>query len=152
MPVRLHVQQVIDASPEKVFATIADLHAAGSWLPGCSKLEVMTSGPYGKGTRWRETRKIYGREATEEFVVTGLEPLRVIELHCDGRKGASGNVDYYFRYDIEPLQQGTLLKLEGRIEPAGWFGKIMAPLMKGAFQQALNRDHAALKAHVEKAG
>lgn len=151
MPVRIHVQQMIGASPDKVFAAITDLHAGGRWLPGCTKLEVLTSGPYAAGTRWRETRKIYGREATEEFEVTKIEPPRVIELHCDGRKGSSGNVHYYFRYELDQMGQGTLLKLDGTIEPAGWFGRLMAPLLRGAFQQALNKDHAALKEHVEKA-
>ena len=150
MPVRLHLQQMIDAPPEKVFAAITDLHGAGRWLPGCTKLEVLTTGPYARGTRWRETRQVFGREATEEMEVTNIEPPRVIELHCDGRKGSSGNVHYYFRYELDPLGIGTLLKLDGRIEPAGWFGRLMAPLMRAAFQKALNKDHAALKDHVEK--
>jgi carbon monoxide dehydrogenase subunit G len=149
MPVDLTLQLAIDAPPDKVFAAITDLHAGGRWLPGCSKLEVLTSGPYAAGTRWRETRKVFGRKSTEEFEVKTVEPPRIIELHCDGRKGSSGNVDYHFRYDLEPIGTSTILKMKARIEPAGWFGRIMAPLMKGAFLTALRRDHAALKAHVE---
>lgn len=149
MAVDLKHQLAIDAPPDRVFAAITNLHAGGHWLPGCTKLEVLTPGPYAKGTRWRETRKQAGRDATQEFEVTGLTAPHIIELHCDGRKGSSGNVDYHFRYDLEPVGQGTILRMTGRIEPAGWFGKIMAPLIKGAFMQALKRDHAALKAHVE---
>lgn len=149
MTVNLDLELSIDAPPEKVFAAITDLHAGGRWMPGCTKLEVLTSGPYTKGTRWRETRRMFGREATEEFEVTNLDAPRVIELHCDGRKGTSGNVDYFFRYDLQPLGPSTHLRLTSRIEPAGWFGKIMAPLMKGVFKEALKKDHLALKAHVE---
>jgi carbon monoxide dehydrogenase subunit G len=152
MTVNLDLQLAIDAPPEKVFAAITDLHAGGRWLPGCTKLEVLTPGPFGKGTRWRETRKLGPREATEEFEVTDVAAPRVIELHCDGRKGSSGNVDYHFRYDLEPIGQSTILKMTGRIVPAGWFGWIMARLMKLPFMQALRRDHAALKAHVESGG
>ena len=150
MAVHLRVRQQIEAPPDRVFAALTDLHAAGRWLPGCSRIEMLTPQPYAKGTRWRETRRAPAGDTTEEFEVTGIEPDRAIELHCDGRNGSSGNVDYYFRYDLEPEGRGTLLKLDGRIEPAGWLGRIMAPLMKGAFQKALDRDHAALKAHVEK--
>lgn len=149
MAVNLDLELAIHAPPEKVFEAITNLHAGGRWLPGCTKLEVMTSGPYEKGTRWRETRKLYGREATEEFEVKNVEAPRIIELHCDGRKGSSGNVDYFFRYDLHPIGDTTHLKLQTRIEPAGWFGKIMAPLMKSAFKEALKKDHLALKAHVE---
>ncbi len=124
MTATLDLQLAIDAPPDKVFAAITDLHAGGRWLPGCTKLEVLTPGPH-------------------------PEAPRVIELHCDGRKGYAGNVHYHFRYDIEPVGHGTILKMIGRIEPAGWFGKIMAPLMKFPFMEALRRDHAALKAHVE---
>jgi carbon monoxide dehydrogenase subunit G len=152
MTVNLDLQLAIDAPPEKVFAAITDLHAGGRWLPGCTKLEVLTPGPYARGTRWRETRKFGGHEATEEFEVTDVTAPRVIELHCDGRRGSSGNVDYHFRYDLEPLGQSTVLKMTGRIVPAGWFGWIMARLMKLPFMQALRRDHAALKAHVESDG
>jgi carbon monoxide dehydrogenase subunit G len=152
VPVNLDLELSIHAPPEKVFAAITDLHAGGRWLPGCTKLEVLTSGPYDKGTRWRETRRMFGREATEEFEVKHVQAPHIIELHCDGRKGTSGNVDYFFRYDLQPHGDTTNLKLTSRIEPAGWFGKIMAPLMKGAFKEALKKDHLALKAHVEGTG
>jgi carbon monoxide dehydrogenase subunit G len=152
MTTNLDLQLAIHAPPEKVFAAITDLHAGGRWLPGCTKLEVLTPGPYAKGTRWRETRKMAGHEATEEFEVTDVDAPRAIELHCDGRKGSSGNVDYHFRYDLEPVGDHTILRMTGRMVPAGWFGKIMAPLMKLPFMQALRRDHAALKAHVEGDG
>lgn len=46
MTANLDLQLAIDAPPEKVFAAITDLHAGGRWLPGCTKLEVLTPGPH----------------------------------------------------------------------------------------------------------
>ena len=63
------VSTVISASPERVFALFTDLAHAPDNIRAIKKLELLTPGPMCMGTRFRETRVMFGKEATEEMEV-----------------------------------------------------------------------------------
>ncbi|MFJ4340227.1 SRPBCC family protein [Streptomyces sp. NPDC088915] len=68
------VERRVAASPGRVWEAITDLPELPRVLTGVRKVEVLTPGGFGVGTRWRETRRMLGREATEEMTVTACEP------------------------------------------------------------------------------
>lgn len=72
------VERVIRASPERVWEALTDLQGTERVLSGVERIEVLTEGGFAVGTRWRETRRMLGREATEEMYVTASEPLSVL--------------------------------------------------------------------------
>ncbi|MFH9741800.1 SRPBCC family protein [Streptomyces roseolus] len=68
------VERRVAASPGRVWESITDLPDLPRVLSGVQRVEVLTEGGFGVGTRWRETRKMLGKEATEEMTVTECEP------------------------------------------------------------------------------
>jgi hypothetical protein len=65
---------------------LTDVAHADQTLSGVEHVELITEGPYRVGTRWRETRRMFGKEATEQMQVTVAEaPTRtVIEADSSG--------------------------------------------------------------------
>ncbi|MFF9341073.1 MULTISPECIES: SRPBCC family protein [unclassified Streptomyces] len=68
------VERRVAASPGRVWESITDLPDLPRVLSGVQRVEVLTEGGFGVGTRWRETRRMLGKEATEEMTVTECEP------------------------------------------------------------------------------
>lgn len=57
----------VSAPVERVFEVYTEIHKAAERLPDIIALEVLSEGPFGEGTRWRETRVIMKKKATEEM-------------------------------------------------------------------------------------
>lgn len=140
----------IAAPPERVYAHLIDIQTWAEWMPNLVRIETLTPPPFGAGTQWRETRKMYGREASEHFEVTAFTPPRSLSLFVDGRKGSSGKVEYRFDYVFVPEGSGTRLELRAEISGMGWFMALIGRLMIGMFKKAIAQDNAAFKAYVER--
>ena len=84
----VEVQATIAAPPERVFEAATDLASLPETMSGIDSVEALSDGPFGAGTRWRETRTLYGRQATEEMWVTGFDPPRsyVVEAESHGAR------------------------------------------------------------------
>lgn len=151
MSISFTLEQSFNAPPEKVFAAIADLEQAPRWMPNVRQIEKVTPGPFGAGTQFRETRTMFGRDATEVFEVTAFDPPRSLELKVDGSKGSSKKGEYRFRYDFTaPDPSHTNMTLKGEVSGMGIIGKLLGPLLSIPFKKAIAKDHAALKAYLEK--
>jgi carbon monoxide dehydrogenase subunit G len=98
MPGPIDVQQDVAAPADTVWAIITDIARAPQTISGITSVEVL-DGPtaFGVGTRWRETRTMFGRDATEEMTVTAVEPGRsyTTEAH-------HGKVHYVSTLTVEP--------------------------------------------------
>src|SRR5690606_5841260 len=70
------LEEYIQAPPERVFEVFSDIPGTGARLSGISRIEMLSEGPIGKGTRWRETRTMFGKEAVEEMGITEFDPPR----------------------------------------------------------------------------
>jgi uncharacterized protein YndB with AHSA1/START domain len=66
-------ERLIDAPAEQVWRVLTDMEGAPRVLTGVDAVEVFTPGPFAVGTRWRETRRMFGTQATEEMRVTACE-------------------------------------------------------------------------------
>lgn len=80
------VERRIAAGQGPVWETLTDLGGMPQVLSGVTRVEVLTAGAFGVGTRWRETRRMFGKEATEEMWVTASEPPEryVVEAESHG--------------------------------------------------------------------
>lgn len=150
MPVSLSLAETIAAPPEIVWAALTDIPSWAQWVPNLVQLQALSDGPFGLHTRWCETRRMFDREAAEEFEVTELQPPQVLALHVDGRKGASGRGEYRFRYRLEPVAIGTRVHLDTDILGMGWlFKRVVGRLFHRGIRHTLAADLAAFKRHVE---
>ena len=77
---RMSVETLIDAPPQLVFPAIADIESWSSMISAISAIVLLTPGPVAVGTRFRETREMLGRKATEEMMVAEVEPPRRLVL------------------------------------------------------------------------
>ena len=92
---------------EKVFNGLTDLDAAKHWMKGFLGIEMIKGTKIEPGAVFRETRKMYGRKATEEFEVVSVVPHNEIKLRVDGTKGTSGKGEFLFHYKLEDNNGGT---------------------------------------------
>ncbi len=94
--------QHIHASPDKVWAVISDIPGSAGTLSGIDAVQMISEGPYGKGTRWKETRTMMGRAETVEMWVDQAHPPRstVVKAH-------QGGADYTTRFSLAERDSGT---------------------------------------------
>lgn len=80
------VERRIAAGQGPVWESLTDLRGMAQVLGSVTHVEVLTAGVFGVGTRWRETRRMFGKEATEEMWVTACEPPEryVVEAESHG--------------------------------------------------------------------
>ncbi len=149
MAIRFDLQQFVSASPEHVFRVLTDLDAAGEWMPGFVSAERVGE-TRGLGERWRETRRIMGKEATQEFEVTELDPPRTFGLRMQMDGDSSRGGEYVFRYRLTPQDGGTMVDLHGEVRGLGrlasFFGRLMVAMSRGA----IARDLQAMREHAER--
>ena len=147
---RFELAETVAAPPDKVFRLTTDVDRFGEWMPGFVRVEKLTPGPLKTGSRFRETRKLFGRESTEEFEATLVDAPRALELFIDGTKGTSGKGEFRFRYAFEHSGEGTLVALAGEVTKMGCIGSVFGFLFAGMFKKMIGKDMTAMKAWIEK--
>jgi carbon monoxide dehydrogenase subunit G len=141
------LQTQIDASPLDVFEVVADFPKAAERISGIKQIEMLTDGPVAVGTRFKETRVMFGKEATEEFEVTELVPGERLVLVAE-----SCGCRYVCTHRLTSEGGGTRMELEMDAQPISFFAKLMSPLsffMAGVMKKAIQKDLDELKAAVE---
>ena len=102
----LTMDRCVLAPPSVVWAVITDLEGTTVHLPGIVAVErVSDDGPgaYGVGTRWRETRRMFGQEAVEEMEVEAVDSARRTVVRAE-----HGAVRYVCGYELLPAGNGTI--------------------------------------------
>lgn len=137
----------VNATREKVFAVASDFHSLAENLRGVERLEVLTDGPIGAGTRFRETRVMFGKESTEEMEITAFNPSESYVVECDSC-GAHYRAEYLFIPDIA----GTHMRVTFDARPTTFLGRLMSPLatlMIGPMKKVIDADLEDVKAAAE---
>jgi hypothetical protein len=139
----------VAAPPSAVFAVFADLEHAPGRVQAIIKLEIVTPGPVGVGTRFRETRKMFGKDCTEEMQITAFDPERSYEVLCQ-----SCGAEYRTVFRFTPNVAGTRVDVEFGTRALSFFAKVMKPmgfLMKGMMKKCIDQDLEDLKKAIETA-
>ncbi|MEF9883321.1 SRPBCC family protein [Streptomyces sp. P9-A4] len=144
------VERRVAASPGRVWESITDLPEMPRVLSGVEKVEVLTEGGFGVGTRWRETRRMLGKEATEEMTVTESEPPDRYVTVAD-----SHGMRYVSELTLTPDGTGaTTLRMTFSATPSagrtpGVLGRLMARFGAKAVARALAKDLSEIARAVE---
>jgi hypothetical protein len=144
---RLTMKKTVRAPLERTFAVFTDLRRAEENLSGVTKLEVLTDGPVGRGTTFRETRIIFKKEATEELTFTDFRPPESMTIGC-----TSCGVEYSSVYTFRPVADGTEVELVLTSRPRTLFARLMSPLgalMAGTMKKMIGTDMDELAAVAE---
>jgi Polyketide cyclase / dehydrase and lipid transport len=117
------VSNQIAAPVPHVFQVFTDLESGTPHVSAIKKIEMLTPGPFGLGTRWRETRDVLGVTDSAEMEVTSFERNKTYTIthHKAGLR-----IDTVFWF--EPMEDGTRVTVEFEIDPGGLPPGILAPL------------------------
>lgn len=96
----------VNATPENVWAVISDVPGSAATLSGVESIQMVSEGPYGEGTRWKETRSMMGRRETVEMWVARADPP-----HSTTVKALQGGADYTSRFTLDGRDGGTDLTM-----------------------------------------
>jgi len=150
MPMLTLTRQIC-APPERVFALTTNVEAFPTVVPAIKKTELLTPGPIAVGTRFRETREMFGKEATETMEFFDFSPPSSCTIGC-----TSCGVEYRTRFDFRAVPAGgTELVMTMDCRPVTLFAKIVSPvmglMMKGTMRNLLEADLDAVKRAAEAA-
>lgn len=148
---RVTVTRQIAAPVDQVFARASDFADAARFISAILRVEMLTDGPVGVGTRFRETRRMFGREASEEMQVSVFEPPRRYVLDAQ-----SHGCHYRSELTFTPKDGGTEVAMSFEATPLTTLSKILSfltlPLMRSAVVKACSQDLDDLKAVLEGPG
>lgn len=144
---RILLQQNVNAAPDVVFAAFTDIEAWPERISGIERVKIVTEGPVGAGTAFRETRIIMKKEVTEEMMITAFDPPREYVVESD-------SCGSHFRTSVRfhELGEGTCLEMEMVTHPMTFAARLMTPMalmMKGLMKKLMVRDLKDLATFVE---
>lgn len=134
----------INAPMEKVFSVFSDLASAAERIAGIKSIEVLEGSPQMQvGTKWKETRIMFGKEATEIMWVTSLtlDKEYVVEAESHG-------AHYTSTYSFQEKDGAVEVSMTFGSEPLTFAAKLMGLmffLFAGATKKALYQDMEDLK-------
>ena len=141
------VKKHIEAPLEKVFEQATDIPRWAEQIEGIKRIEMLTDGPVCVGTKFRETRIMFGREATEEMEVTEFDAPRFYAVNAENH----GCV-YHTKVTFSPNGSGTDVEMVFEATPLTAMAKLMATMMKGMMGKLADvcgKDLDDLKAAIE---
>jgi uncharacterized protein YndB with AHSA1/START domain len=144
---QITVETLIRAPREKVFARAMEVERWPESVKAINKIELLTPGPVRVGTRFRETRIMFGREASEEMTFSEITPPERIVLTAESH-GMRYRTEHLF------LDEGgnTRLRLTFGGKPVTLAARLLTPLaalMAGKIRALLESDLADVKRAAE---
>jgi carbon monoxide dehydrogenase subunit G len=137
----IQVTRTIAAPPATVWALITDIPNSPQLISGIDSVDML-GGPegFGVGTRWRETRTMFGKEATEEMEVSAVSPGTGYSVVA-----ASHGMRYESTFTLQPTgPDGCVLTMVFAGEPTSTASRAMAAtigrLFVGQTRKALVKD------------
>jgi uncharacterized protein YndB with AHSA1/START domain len=135
----------INATPERVFAALADVANHTGWAKGPEEIRNVSENPALLGTTFEQIGQLMGRTFVAECQVSDYEENR--------RFGFSGDKPFPFQisWELEPNSDGTRLTMGGQFEPGGLL-KVAKPVLNSTLESQMKADLLTLKAKLEEEG
>src|SRR5215468_9712954 len=141
------VANQIAAPVHRVFEFFTDIGSGAPHVAGIKKIEMMTPGRFGLGTKWLETREVLGITDSAEMEVTSFERNRTYTIT---HHKAGVRIDTLFWF--EPSNDGTYVSVEFELDGGGLPPGLMTPVnwaIEGKVRKVLGQDMADLKRSLE---
>lgn len=142
----LTVIRSIRAPAEVVFQTVADSRRFAEAIAGVTRIEFLSVVTSGVGTRFRQSRRVNGKESAMEFEVTEyVENQRVrISTATEGTKW-----DSIFKVVRNNTSTTLTMRMEARTRQL--LRRLLMPLVFLLVRKAVEKDIDAVKAFCEAA-
>ena len=143
----MSITKHIAAPTAEVFHCLTDVHNWSETVSGITNVEVLTDGPIGKGTRFKETRIMFKKEATEEMEIVDWQEGKSYTIECE-----SCGARYRSRFDVAPQGDGSDVTMTMETQPLSFMAKLMAPLgklMEGTMRKCIEKDLDDVKERLE---
>ena len=138
----------IAAPIHRVFQYFTDLESEVPHVSGIKKIEMLTPGHFGLGTRWRETRDLLGVVDSAEMEITSFEKDRTYTITHH-----KGGVLIDTVFSFEPSGYGTKVVVEFELDSSGLPPGLLSPLnwaISGKVRDVIGHDLAELKTSLER--
>lgn len=147
---KVSTQVFIEAPLESVWQAITDIEHCQDMITGIVGLDVLNK-PEKQliGLKWKETRVMFGKEATETMWITDAVNKQFYRTRAESH----GSI-YISELAVQEQGSGTVLTMSFSGKAQSFFMKIlsvlMTPMMKGSMVKMLDKDLADIKQYVEK--
>ena len=141
------VTDILAAPVEDVFKAFTDLEHQAGRVSGIKGIEVLTTGGFRLGTRWRETREVLGRIDDAEMEVTQFAQNAGYPIT---HEKAGVRIDTVFAF--APAGDGTKVSITFSLENQGLPPGLLTPVswaIAGKVKEALGRDLTDMKKAIE---
>ena len=146
---RMTMDIEVDATPSRLWEVVSDLGNAAERIAGIDKIEILTDGPIGVGTEWRETRTMMGKSQTELMKIAAWEPGSHYTVYSD-----SCGSDFHWTMRVVPRGEQATLRTEMDVKARTFMAKLMTPLgwlMSGMMKKCIRQDLEDIKRSAEAA-
>ncbi len=144
----MKVERDIKAAPSVVWGIISDLDRSAEIIGAIKRLERLDGGEgFEVGTKWSETRVMFGKESTETMAVTAIDEGHSYKVESDAH-----GAHYLSILAVEPKADGSRLSMTFDVEAMTTSARIMGvfgKLMQGSMRKALAQDLADIAAAAE---
>lgn len=143
-------QITIDASESAVWKVITDIENAAENISGIEQIDVLEKPENGLvGLKWRETRTLFGKTATEEMrIIDAVENSRYIT------RAASHGCVYLTTMAIATNNEGCVVTMTHQSKPQGMVAKLlsisMGLMIQGTIRKIIQQDLNDIKTTVEQ--
>lgn len=137
----------IKAPVNRVFSMFADIDKAAEIITGIQRIERLTEGPVGVGTRFTETRIVLEKEQTEVFEFIEFKPDENYTVRAE-----FFGMEYISSITFCAQENGTQIELRLDTRPLSLKAKLAIPfnkLMAHAMEKMLSHDLEDLKSALE---
>jgi hypothetical protein len=135
----------VNATPEQIFAVLADIPRTPEWLERCTRIDVLSPGEPAVGAKLKYHYRDGRRTGTMDGVVAGYVPGRRLAMLFTDLL-----MDVSTTFAADPLDGGRAkLRHSIHIRPKG-AGKILTPLISRQLPRQTDRSMERLKELVER--
>ena len=135
----------INSTKEKVWAIITDIEHSSSFISGITNIEVITpAGDDLVGLKWKETRKMFGKESDEVMWVTECQKNHYYKTRAENHCAI-----YVSCLAITEEDDGVILEMsfegQGTTFISKMMSKVFGGMMKKSMVKALEQDLEDIK-------
>lgn len=141
---KIALQRQISASVETVFDTVAHIDNYMQAVPEIVGVEHLGDTRRGVGARFRETRRMRGREASSVLEVTEYvlnERIRIVS--------EAGGTLWDTIFTLRPAHNGSVIAMEMTATPKSFLARLLLPVIRRPVAAAIEGDLRAVKAWCE---